>query len=76
MIRLCMCEQIFCRRKRGKESCHPKAPRSVGSFDLNFVVSKHIRKAFERIGGRVEGEHGAAIILNVDPGTPVAGFES
>ena len=37
--------------------------------ELNQVIAGHIEKAMEFCRGRVEGEKGAARILNVNPST-------
>jgi transcriptional regulator with GAF, ATPase, and Fis domain len=38
-------------------------------MDLDIVVSRHIKKAFEMTGGKAHGESGAARLLNVNPST-------
>jgi transcriptional regulator with GAF, ATPase, and Fis domain len=39
------------------------------SMALDFVMSRHIRQVLERCAGRVEGEHGAARLLEIKPPT-------
>jgi DNA-binding NtrC family response regulator len=40
-----------------------------GPLALDAVVARHIRAVLERCHGRVEGEHGAARLLDVHPST-------
>jgi transcriptional regulator with GAF, ATPase, and Fis domain len=40
-----------------------------GPVALDAVVARHIRAVLERCHGRVEGEHGAARLLNIHPST-------
>ncbi|QTA80846.1 Transcriptional regulator, sigma54-dependent [Desulfonema limicola] len=39
------------------------------SLELDAVVCRHIKKIMNMCGNRVEGEHGAAKILNINPST-------
>jgi ActR/RegA family two-component response regulator len=38
-------------------------------LDLDFVMAAHIRNVLQMCDGRVEGEKGAARLLNIHPST-------
>jgi len=51
-----------------------KAPQTefrqnIDSYNLDDVLSKHIRKVLAITGGKVDGPDGAAVLLNVNRNT-------
>lgn len=39
------------------------------SLELDVAIARHIRRVLDRCGGRVEGERGAAQLMNINPST-------
>lgn len=50
-------------------SAPPAGPSDESVLDLDQVVASHIRSVLQRVGGRVEGQGGAAELLGVNPST-------
>jgi transcriptional regulator with GAF, ATPase, and Fis domain len=48
---------------------HPRAPGPDDALALDEAVACHIRRVLDMCGGRVEGERGAARLLNIKPST-------
>jgi len=51
------------------EGRHPRAPGPDDALALDEAMACHIRRVLDMCGGRVEGERGAARLLNIKPST-------
>ncbi len=52
-----------------KENFSTAVPSEKDNLALNVIERQHIRRVMEITGGRVEGENGAAKLLDMNPGT-------
>ncbi|WDP87682.1 MAG: sigma 54-interacting transcriptional regulator [Desulfobacter sp.] len=52
-----------------REGQRTKNSDKMDVYDLNEVISRHIKKVLVKCNGRIEGTHGAARLLNVKPPT-------
>lgn len=55
--------------QKSPEGRHPRAPGPDDALALDEAMACHIRRVLDMCGGRVEGERGAARLLNIKPST-------
>jgi transcriptional regulator with GAF, ATPase, and Fis domain len=55
--------------KRLTPAEHTPSDQEPEMMDLPLVIKNHIQKALKRCGGRIEGKHGAARLLGLNPST-------